>query len=191
MAVSSDIGSAGAPPGRGLKIAVDLSRIQCFLFEQCFDKQFQFVEVTRDHIACAAERLLDNIAHSHIEPGRGGIGERLLLNDLATEEDMLLASTEINWSDLVAHTPETDHAAGERGRLLEIAFGAGGDLVEDHDFGCAATQRGVEPAEQIGFGDVVAIFFRRLDGDTHARPRGTMLTLRSGSVPGVRCATSA
>ena len=52
-------------------------------------------------------------ADSGVDALRGGIREGLVLHDLATEEDMLLAGAEINRTNLFAHAPETDHAPRE------------------------------------------------------------------------------
>ena len=76
------------------------------------------------------QRLLDDLAHGRVDALRGGVGEGLVLHDLAAKEDVLLAGAEIDRADLFAHAPETDHSPRELRRLLEVALRAGRDFVE-------------------------------------------------------------
>ena len=68
-------------------------------------------------------------------------------------------------SDGGVHSPPADHLAGDLGELLDVGFGAGGDVAEDDLFGRSSSQRDVDPCPQLAVGVVVAVGVRGREGD--------------------------
>ena len=84
------------------------------------------------------------------------------------------------------------HLVGEIGRLLEIVLRADDETVEDELFGGVAAEQHAELGLELGLGGQVPVLGRCSAASApSAMPRGKMVTRRSGSAWGVKCATTA
>ena len=72
-------------------------------------------------------------------------------------------------ADGAAHAPAPDHLAGDLGELLDVRLGAGRGLAEDDLLGAAAAERDLDLRQQLALLVVVAIAFRRGEGDAERR----------------------
>ncbi len=79
---------------------------------------------------------------------------------------MFFAGTEIDRTDVLAHSPEADHPACQAGRLLEVVFRACRDLAVHDHLGRPPAEHPRETSEQIGAAVIVLVLVRHLDGDT-------------------------
>ena len=85
---------------------------------------------------------------------------------------MLFAGAEVDRSEIRAHPPQADHAAGQTGRLLEVVLGAGRHFVVDDHLGGPATQQHRQAPEQEGAAVVMPILFRHLHRHAEGAPAG-------------------
>ena len=99
------------------------------------------------------------------------LAESPLLGDFAAEEGMVLAVAEGHRAEPLAHAPVRDHPPGELHGMVQIAFGAGAELVEDELFRRAAAHVDQQERLQAALADVHAVFFRQEAASRPARGR--------------------
>ena len=89
---------------------------------------------------------------------------------LRSAQVRVLARRELHHADPLAHAPARDHAPRERGRLLDVALGAGRLRAVDDFLGGAPAQHADDPRAQIRFGIVVAVAVGPLVGHAERLP---------------------
>src|SRR5262245_65993849 len=70
--------------------------------------------------------LVDDLSHFGIDRFTSGLAERLFASVTARAAQVgILPGGELNQPDSVAHSPPSDHPAGDPRRLLDVTFGSG------------------------------------------------------------------
>src|SRR5439155_24367190 len=108
-------------------------------------------------------RILNKLAHGCVQLAGCRFGVLTGLGELPAEEWVSLSDPVPDEPELFAEPPQSDHPPGQMRRALQIAFGAGGGLVED-DFLCRTTpEQDVELGHQVHPRVVTAIVLGGLE----------------------------
>ena len=131
---------AGTPAR--LPISSSISRDgQDLALDQGLGQAFEFVAVLFEEAVGALVGLAEDRRDFLVDDLRGVLGVVAGLAHLAAQERVLLGGAEEDRADALAHAPLGDHHPGQPGGLLQVARGAGGQVVEDEPLGGAAAQR--------------------------------------------------
>ena len=86
---------------------------------------------------------------------------RVGLNHVASEEDLLLTAAVVDRTDQIAHAVLGDHALCHGGRALDVVGGTGGDVVQCELFRNAAAQKDNQIVQHLLTGGIELILLRQ------------------------------
>src|SRR5210317_1649359 len=113
--------------------------------------------------------LFNNLSNFSINGARGCLTVVFDMAVISTEEHLSALFFSVSQrSKLVAHTPLTNHLAGNRCRSLQIIRSTTGNTLEDQFLGYPSTEKGADLNIQAYLGLVVLFLCGQVHGDPHS-----------------------
>ncbi len=100
------------------------------------------------------------------------IGIITILGYIPAQENFFTFVAEGDGAQFLRHAIFGDHLAHDAAGPFQIVLGAGADIIENQGFGHPSPQKGSYFVQQIGAGNIVAVFLRQQQGVAPGPPPG-------------------
>ena len=136
-----------------------------FALDKGLGDAVQLVDIFRENLCAALVGFLhDTLYFGVYETGRV-LTVILVLDPLPADEDFLAGFADGERADGIAHTPFSDHLAGQLGDAFDVVGSAGGDILENDFLSHTAAEEDNQVIAQEVAGIAVAVLAGKLHGD--------------------------